>query len=148
MLRPFEKNDAAACFEIILDAVATMGGLNEAARAYVAQKSDAGTLFDELSQFYTVVFEDDGVVLGFGALDGKEITRVYIAPKAQGRGVGSTIMEALEEEARVRRVKIVEAKASPTSVSFYEKLGFEQIRPGRYRTGKAVFQYVVMRKSL
>ena len=65
MLRPFQEKDAAVCFEIIVEAAATMSGLNEAARAYVAEENDAGT-----------------------------------------------------------------------------------IRPGRYRAGEAVFQYVVMRKSL
>ena len=33
MVRSFEEKDAAACFEIILEAVAGMGGLNEAAWA-------------------------------------------------------------------------------------------------------------------
>ncbi len=148
MLRRFQEKDAPACFEIILEAAATMEGLNEAARAYVASKNDAGTVFDELSSFYCLVFEDDGQVLGFGGLNGAEITRVYIAAAAQGRGIGSAIMEALEREARQRAIETLEAKASPSSVSFYEKLGFRTIKPGRYKTGKAVFEYVVMRKSL
>ena len=116
MLRPFEEKDAPACFEIILDAAATMDGLNEAARAYVAAKNDAGTLYDELSGLYCLVFVEGGEVLGLGALGGGEITRLYIAPAAQGRGVGSAILKALEQQARRRRVKTLEAKASPSSV--------------------------------
>ena len=148
MLRLFEEKDAAACFQIIVEAAATMSGLNEAARAYVAEENDAGSVFDELSQLHTLVFEEGGVVLGVGALAGEEITRVYIMPHAQGRGIGSAIMAALEQEARGRGVRTMEVKASPSSVSFYEKLGYTTIRPGRYRAGEAVFQYVVMRKPL
>ena len=148
MVRPFQENDAGACFEIILEAITTMDGLNEAARAHVASNNDAGTVYEELSGLYSVVFEEQGRIFGLGALDGKEIKRLYIAPQAQGRGVGSAILQALEHQARQRPSKILEAKASPSSVSFYEKFGYKKVRPGCYHTGEAAFHYVVMRKAL
>ena len=148
MLRPFEEKDAPACFALILAAVTTMDGLNEAARAYVASENSAETLYDELRGLFGLVFEEEGRILGLGALRGGEVTRLYIAPAEQGRGVGSRILQALEEEARRRRRKTLEAKASPSSVSFYERFGFVKVRPGCYQTGQATFQYVVMRKTL
>ena len=57
-------------------------------------------------------------------------------------------MQALEQQVRQRQVKAVEVKASLSSVTFYEKLGYKKIRPGCYRDGEAAFHYVVMRKSL
>ena len=43
------------------------------------------------------VWEENGHILGFGALHGDEVPALYVEPYAQGRGIGSALFERLTE---------------------------------------------------
>ena len=147
-LRAFEKKDSQQCCDIINEGIRTMDGLNEAARNFIYAKNQPEILFQELNSFYTIVAEEDEKLLGLGALAGTEIKRVYALPDARGRSVGSSIMKALETEAIKRSLPLVEVDASPASVGFYEKCGFNVIKPGSARHGDAEFHFIIMTKHL
>lgn len=86
--------------------------------------------------FPVIVAERDGKVLGYAsfgdwrAFDGYRHTvehSIYIDKHARGGGLGETLMRALIERARARKVHVmiasIEARNAP-SIKLHEKLGF------------------------
>jgi L-amino acid N-acyltransferase YncA len=78
------------------------------------------------------VFDQDGLVAGFAALDGEELRAIYVEPAAQGAGVGSALLEASVEG--LRAAGLHEAfvwcfAANGLARAFYERHGWELV-PG------------------
>ncbi len=86
------------------------------------------TLFEDIQEFW--VAEEDGVVLGCGALhvlweDLAEIRTVAVAPVALGRGVGHRIVHRLIETARELQLERLFVLTFETA--FFGKHGFVEI---------------------
>lgn len=90
----------------------------------------------------------DGRVVGTGCRDGNHITRVYVSPAFQGRGVGSFIMQRLEDEiARDHATALLDASLPATSL--YEHRGYRTLRHEQFPVeDEAVLVYAVMEKEL
>lgn len=90
----------------------------------------------------------DGRVAGTGCRDGNHITRVYVAPAFQGRGVGSFIMQRLEDEiARDHATALLDA--SLPAAGLYERRGYRTLRHEQFPVeDEAVLVYAVMEKEL
>ena len=81
------------------------------------------------------VAEDGGEVVGFAVLNppAGEVEAVYVRPRAAGRGVGSSLLRTLEEQARASGLAGLHLCASLNAVPFYERAGFAPIPPyGEY----------------
>ena len=147
-IRKFHKKDSDNCCKIINTAIQEMDGLNDAARNFIISKNTPEILHAKLSNYYTVVCEENNEILGLGALDGNEIKRLYIDPTSQGKGIGSKIIGHLENEAKKRGVKAASTQASPSSESFYHKLGYQTLNKDILKKKDAVFKFVNMKKEL
>lgn len=148
-IRGFQLEDAESCCRVINAAVVHMSGLNDAARGLIASKNVPGRLGPELAAMRTLVLIDDaGDVKGVGALDHAEITRLYVSPDAEGRGIASAILVALEEEARQIGITAVFVQASRSSVTFYEVRGYHFVRDEQTVNDDAVFDHVRLEKNL
>ena len=87
-------------------------------------------LYEDVQEFWVAARENDGAILGCGALhviweDLAEIRSVAVDPGAHGRGIGSRIVEQLLQTARtlgVRRVFVLTFE-----VAFFARHGFEPI---------------------
>ncbi|HET7708811.1 MAG TPA: GNAT family N-acetyltransferase [Sphingomicrobium sp.] len=90
-----------------------------------------------------VAEEEEGAILGYAASSPFRTrpayrwsveTGIYLAPDAQGRGIGRALLEtllgALERQGYVCVIAAI-ALPNPASVALHEKLGFEQV--GAYR---------------
>ena len=87
-------------------------------------------------QFPWLVYEEEGNVLGYayGSLPfGREAYRwcaassIYLAPAAQGKGIGRTLYGALEDlltRQGYRRTYAIITSDNPGSLRFHEKTGF------------------------
>jgi len=67
-------------------------------------------------------FEEDGLILGYAALDGDELHDLYVAPGSQGRGVGSALF-ARVQEARPDGFRLWVFRDNTRARSFYEARG-------------------------
>jgi GNAT superfamily N-acetyltransferase len=77
------------------------------------------------------VARTDGKVLGMAALgiiDGKrKIGAMYVLPEAQGKGVGSILMQnALEWHGDKEDIYLLVASYNQNAIDFYKRFGFEQ----------------------
>lgn len=147
-VRAYAPKDATACCWIINENVAVMSGLNDAARRSIISKNVPDRLNVELASVYTVVAVDGDDVVGVAALDGTELKRFHVAQTHQGRGIGSAMLLALEEEARGRGVPRLELLASPASEAFYASYGYVSRGEDRATSGNAEFINVRMEKAL
>ena len=102
---------------------------------------------DELSQpetrRYLVAQGSDGIV-GYAGLmciePNADVQTIAVVPEYEGRGIGTTLLTALIDEARRRRAAdvLLEVRAdNPRAQQLYVRFGFEQIhiRPRYYRDG-------------
>ena len=133
-LRRAEAGDAAQVAEIWNDMIR-----NTAATFTTAEKSaeDLRTLFAARGAAFLVA-EQDGVILGFatyGAFrNGPGYAHcmehsVFLAPDAQGQGIGRALMLALLNVARDAGVHVMMAGISgenPGAVAFHTAMGFEE----------------------
>jgi GNAT superfamily N-acetyltransferase len=147
-VRRFVPDDAAACCEVVNEAVQTMDGLNEPARSSIVAKNIAPAMRDELGGCFALVAVGAAGVEAVGALAGAEIKRLYVRPGAQRRGTGARLVRELEAEARRRGLDRVELQASPSSVPFYVALDYRPLGEETTRNGDAEFRHVRMTKRL
>jgi putative acetyltransferase len=72
-----------------------------------------------------VVAEEDGAIVGFAWMgDDGRLHALYVAPGAAGKGVGSALLQQVEQLAAERGLTSVHLEASLNAVPFYERHGF------------------------
>ncbi len=81
------------------------------------------------SQHYSIVAEENDVIIGFGDLDATGyLDRLYVHKDYQGIGVATTIASELENYAHENHISIVTTNASITAKPFFEKRGYEVVK--------------------
>ena len=145
-VRSFQESDTSQCCAIINACLHEMDGLNSEARRLAKEKNIPPLLFQELCHYYSLVYQKDDVILGLGSLDRNEIKRMYTLPSAQGQGIGRTILQNLEMEAKRQDVLKINIQSSPSAEDFYRLYGYDHIELGNLAIGEALFQFVIMEK--
>jgi putative acetyltransferase len=88
-----------------------------------------------------VVARSGGAAIGCGALvlgsDGEaELKRMFVAPEARGRRIGSQILEALESAGKAKGVRVIRLETGvrqPESLALYRRHGYTERGPfGKY----------------
>ena len=75
------------------------------------------------------VAEEDGTLLGFMALEGSYLDRLYIHPEHQRRGVGTALMEKAKELSPSGLQLHTHVK-NTQACAFYEQHGFRAVKYG------------------
>lgn len=81
-----------------------------------------------------VIAQEEGAMLGYAILDVRtgEVDAVFVDPGAGGRGIGKTLLAALEQMARERDFGRLYLSASLNAVAFYQAAGFVALRHAVY----------------
>lgn len=118
VIRPFAETDRAACQQIAADA---------ALSSYGAQMPEMAAAFLPSTPLEVVearlVAMLDGALVGFIDINGDHIENLFVAPPAQGAGVGSRLMAAVESEA-AGDLTLSVFTVNPGARRLYERLGF------------------------
>lgn len=73
-----------------------------------------------------LLFEEDGTPVATGSIEGNYLTRVFVSPEYQGRGIGSRVMDCLEAIA-FRSFPEARLDASLPAAGLYLKRGYQFI---------------------
>ncbi|NHZ64737.1 GNAT family N-acetyltransferase [Massilia genomosp. 1] len=81
-----------------------------------------------------VIAEEQGAMLGYAILDvgTGEVDAVFVDPAAGGRGIGTTMLAALERMALGRGFTRLTLSASLNALAFYRAAGFVALREALY----------------
>jgi N-acetylglutamate synthase-like GNAT family acetyltransferase len=66
----------------------------------------------------------------FDGLETSVLHGIYVAPLRHRNGVGSRLLEAIENMARAQGTEALLVKARPEAISFFNARGFEKLTPG------------------
>ena len=150
-IRPFKSSDLKAVHKLIRLTVDTCytpvyhPGVVEFFKSYHSQdkirkRSRKGKMF---------VADQDGEIVGTGALVDNEIQGVFIHPDFQQRGIGKGIMAVLEREAKSRNFDEVTLDISIPARQFYRDLGYAVVQECSFRVATNVhLRYWTAVKSL
>jgi len=90
-------------------------------------EEDRGFFRGVVSDREVWVWDEGGVLLGFAALAGDELTHLYVEPDAHGRGIGGALMDRAKE-ARPGGFQLWVFQQNANARRFYERHGFVVVR--------------------
>lgn len=92
------------------------------------------------------MIREDGKIVATGCFKGNHITRVYVLPECQKKGLGTQIMKTLET--RIGEMyDSVYLDASLPAAALYERLGYHTVKHERYSVENGVvLVYEIMEK--
>jgi GNAT superfamily N-acetyltransferase len=133
-IRPAADGDAGAISRVIVAALRQTNARDYAAEIIARlEKSFSPAAVRELiakqKMFVAVLGRQ---IVGTAGLDGSMVRSFFVAPDAQGTGIGSRLMAAVENAARAAGITTLMLQSSVTAEPFYVKLGFKALRDSYY----------------
>lgn len=130
-IRKFQRGDEEAISKLHNETVREING-KDYSKEQIESWSPILTKFDKMIEMLenniTYVALLDTQIVGFGELSEKgEMKRLYTHKNHQGKGVGSALLEILEEEAKKMGMKEINLESSITAKTFYEAKGYRCI---------------------
>jgi len=117
--------------------------------AWVPEDMSLPELENRLSNNYTVVAETNGIIVGFGNVNGiGYFDCLYTHKDYQGRGVATLIADDIEKYFNKQGVQIITTDSSITAKPFFEKRGYLVLQEQSIECRGQVFKNFKMRKLL
>ncbi|MBB5167593.1 GNAT family N-acetyltransferase [Mycobacterium sp. AZCC_0083] len=138
LIRAARADDVDDCGRICHDAFAAIAHRHRFVRDFpsVAAATDAVSALIGHPQFFGVVAERDGRVVGSNYLDERStiasVGPLTVEPDSQDRRVGTALLETVLDRAKLQGVpgvRLVQAAYHNRSLSLYAKFGFEVREP-------------------
>jgi GNAT superfamily N-acetyltransferase len=125
-IRRFTQRDLPAVRELIYNTidVCYLADYVKGAIQFFKQYHSDQNILKGAADGWTIVLEENHHIVATGTIIGDHITRVFVDPEFQKRGLGRLIMHKLEEKAISTGVKAVNLDASLPSKKFYDSLGY------------------------
>lgn len=133
-VRRFEKTDAEEVSALIVTTLRTTN-IKDYSTEYIENEVNVlqpNNILERASWMHFYVVCDDEKIVGCGAIGpywGKEnessLFTIFVLPEYQGKGIGRTIIETLEQDEYFLRADRVEIPASITGTPFYRKMGYD-----------------------
>ncbi|MDW5562231.1 MAG: GNAT family N-acetyltransferase [Methanomassiliicoccus sp.] len=125
-LRPMALSDVPEVQALVERTIRTSyhGVYSPRAIEFFIRYHGEGEIIGDLREGISLVAVQKNIIIGTATLRGDLITRVFVEPDEQGRGIGGRLMEALLEGARKNGLKAVRLDASVVSREVYEHMGF------------------------
>jgi GNAT superfamily N-acetyltransferase len=133
-IRAPRADEAGALTELAMRAKASWGYDREFLQACRAELTVTA---EKLAGWRFWVADADGHLAGMIALsdseDHAEVEDFFVAPEAQGEGIGRALMDAFQDECRARGYARIGVDADPNAEAIYLRLGFHTV--GRSPSG-------------
>lgn len=132
-IRRFQERDAADVSALIAETLRTTNS-QDYSEDYIETVISTHTpeyLTERSNWTHFYVVCDGDIIIGCGAIGpywGKEdessLFTIFVSPEYQGKGIGRTLIETLEQDEFFLRAKRIEIPASITACEFYQKIGY------------------------
>lgn len=119
MIRTSRKSDIERILRIWLE-VSSISHDFMPSGYWASKVNDMRHIYLPSSENY--VYEKGGKVLGFISIIENNIAAIFVAPKQQGNGIGSKLIEFVKDKYRELHLSVY--KTNTASISFYKKHGF------------------------
>ncbi|MEO6232995.1 MAG: GNAT family N-acetyltransferase [Ferruginibacter sp.] len=144
-IRKIEKTDNPLLAKIIRNALEEFNA-NKPGTVYFDESTDhLFELFEAANNIYNVVLINNEVVGGAGIFDTEgldddtcELVKMYLSPKARGKGIAKLLMTASLEAAKNAGFKKIYLETMPelkNAIPLYEKSGFTYLPHALGNTG-------------
>jgi len=148
-IRKFNEKDAESCSEMIFSTIEI--SLSEAysteQRDFLKKGVKAEVLSKKANEDYVIVVQKDDHPVGIALLRENYISKVYVKPEIQGKGLGRILMTILEKRAETRQHKEIILDSFLNSVGFYAKIGYQEL-PEQEQPPNHGLKIVRMKKTL
>lgn len=146
-IRRYTSADCAEMAELFYNTVHTVN-----ARDYTEVQLNAWangsidlTAWDKsFSEHNTLVATEDGIIVGFGDMNGGYLDRLYVHRDHQRQGIATAIVSELEVQAAASGISVFTTHASITAKPFFEKRGYVTVRERKViRSGVELTNYAM-----
>ena len=96
---------------------------------------------------YAVVVRDVNTIVAVGLLARDEIRTVFVSPDVHGRGIGTALMDHLENTAIKNGIAIITLFSSVSSRAFYLSRGYEELEQVDHPIGGRMYRMQKARES-
>ena len=126
-VRPYQSSDASAVSRLIRTTVRISNSADYPMRRpqplidYFSPEKVEALNQDRVC----FVAEEEGDIVGTGALEGDELVTFFVAPERQTSGIGSALLAEVEKVATGRCVQKLRVGSSLAGAAFYERRGYE-----------------------
>jgi N-acetylglutamate synthase-like GNAT family acetyltransferase len=134
MIRPASNRDVEAMLRVINTSNAESYRRIIPAEYFKEPVLSRAELLEHLTRMEFYVYQEDDEVVGVSALSRRdeaagELRWVYVLPGHQRKGVGTALIESLEEKAReegLSEMILFTDENASWAITFYEKLGYRR----------------------
>lgn len=149
-IRRYTSADCAEMAELFYNTVHTVN-----ARDYTEVQLNAWangnidlTAWDKsFSEHNTLVATEDGIIVGFGDMDGGYLDRLYVHRDHQRQGIATAIVSELEVQADASGISVFTTHASITAKPFFEKRGYVAVSERKViRSGVELTNYAMEKR--
>lgn len=133
-IREFQTEDAEEVSALIAKTLRTVN-IKDYSAEYIEEtisSHSADVLIERAKHGHMYVVRDDSRIIGCGAIAGywgstteSILLTIFVLPEYQGKGIGRSIIQTLEQDEFFLRAKRIEIPASITAVEFYKKMGYD-----------------------
>lgn len=144
IIRNYCPGDCAGMAKLYYDTVHTVNVADYTPQqldAWATGNVDLEAWNDSFFAHHTLVAEEDGVLLGFGDMDGGYLDRLYVHKDHQRQGIAAAICDALEQASPADQFV---THASITARPFFEHRGYTVLREQQVeRNGVMLINFVM-----
>lgn len=139
---PTDCEELAKLFYFTVHTINAKDYSQEQLNVWATDKIDFEVWNKSLSEHYTVVAVENGIIVGFGDIDKSGyLDRLYVHKDYQRQGIATTICNRLEQA--VKTNKIV-THSSITAKPFFEQRGFNTVKEQQViRNGVALTNFIM-----
>lgn len=146
IIRKYKTSDCGCLAQIFYDTVHSVNAKDyseEQLNAWAPGNADLAKWDKSLSEHYTVVAVNDGVISGFGDIDETGyLDRLYVHKDYQRQGIATAICNELEQ---VFKVSKITTHASITAKPFFMGRGYKVVKEQQViRNGIALTNYIMI----
>lgn len=135
--RPMVLDDSAEVRSLVERTVreSYRGAYSEAAIEFFVRYHGEDEIRKDIEKGFCIVACMNGRIVGTATLRGDTVTRVFVGPELQGKGIGGHLMRMVLDRAWRSGLEAVHLDASLVSRGMYEHLGFAVVADRNHDLG-------------